>query len=493
MYGLLLAPAVVMGLPLQAQSAPSVASVPPSLPASSPHANQSSPEALWQAGRDAQIAGNWDEAIEKFSQLLAASPQNLDAMVALGFSYFKRGDLTEAENLYRRALAVNNRQVGAGFGWGQVEMARKDWNKAATLFRDILRVAPDFQPVAARHNLALSLFALKRYDEAEEVYQEIIDGFAGSASPDLFTGALDNEIALEHYRRAAMWGGIGTKLHPEAAALWDRLAWALQRIGEPLLSDEAYRRAENLAYPDITPRNSTVFSLPFRGAWRVIQGNNGRDTHRGLGARFAWDFQALSAPNNTPTNNHEESHNGDRWRHNNNDFASFGQDILAPAPGRIVAVGDGTPDNDPFHPNPSPYSGNYILIEHAPDEFSSLGHLQNGSIKVKVGDIVERGQVIARCGNSGNTALPHLHFSFIGLYKGTRISMPSQFSNFRVVDIRRPTDADGKPTPPPEAAVTGIPTPDVPYTVEQGVPQEEWVVENGPEKPAATSAIPTVR
>jgi murein DD-endopeptidase MepM/ murein hydrolase activator NlpD len=36
--------------------------------------------------------------------------------------------------------------------------------------------------------------------------------------------------------------------------------------------------------------------------------------------------------------------------------------------------------------------------------------LQPGSLKVKVGDKVRRGQVLGLVGNSGNSTEPHLHF-----------------------------------------------------------------------------------
>jgi murein DD-endopeptidase MepM/ murein hydrolase activator NlpD len=37
-------------------------------------------------------------------------------------------------------------------------------------------------------------------------------------------------------------------------------------------------------------------------------------------------------------------------------------------------------------------------------------HLQSGSLKVKKGDKIKRGDVIGLVGNSGNTSAPHLHF-----------------------------------------------------------------------------------
>jgi murein DD-endopeptidase MepM/ murein hydrolase activator NlpD len=42
--------------------------------------------------------------------------------------------------------------------------------------------------------------------------------------------------------------------------------------------------------------------------------------------------------------------------------------------------------------------------------YAFYAHLQPGSIKVKVGDKVRRGQVLGLVGNSGNSTEPHLHF-----------------------------------------------------------------------------------
>lgn len=54
--------------------------------------------------------------------------------------------------------------------------------------------------------------------------------------------------------------------------------------------------------------------------------------------------------------------------------------------------------------------GNYIIINHNNGEFSFYGHLSEGSIRVKVGDEVKKGEIIGKVGNTGHSTEPHLHF-----------------------------------------------------------------------------------
>lgn len=57
--------------------------------------------------------------------------------------------------------------------------------------------------------------------------------------------------------------------------------------------------------------------------------------------------------------------------------------------------------------------GNYVDIETAPGTFERYQHMK--SIAVKVGQLVQQGQVIGVAGNTGQSTGRHLHF---GVYKG---------------------------------------------------------------------------
>ncbi len=68
--------------------------------------------------------------------------------------------------------------------------------------------------------------------------------------------------------------------------------------------------------------------------------------------------------------------------------------------------------------------GNLVLIRHPNGYVSAYAH--NGELKVKRGDVVKRGQVVASSGQSGNVASPQLHFE---LRKGSTPVDPTPYLN----------------------------------------------------------------
>jgi hypothetical protein len=57
--------------------------------------------------------------------------------------------------------------------------------------------------------------------------------------------------------------------------------------------------------------------------------------------------------------------------------------------------------------------GNFIIIKHSDGSVAKYWHLQKNGVLVKLGDQVEKGQAIAKSGNTGYTAFPHLHFQVV--------------------------------------------------------------------------------
>jgi murein DD-endopeptidase MepM/ murein hydrolase activator NlpD len=54
--------------------------------------------------------------------------------------------------------------------------------------------------------------------------------------------------------------------------------------------------------------------------------------------------------------------------------------------------------------------GGVVIIKHLEHEVSVLAHFKQNSIRVKVGDKVNKGQVLGLCGNSGNSSESHIHY-----------------------------------------------------------------------------------
>ncbi|MHC9296224.1 M23 family metallopeptidase [Mycobacterium sp. LTG2003] len=95
-------------------------------------------------------------------------------------------------------------------------------------------------------------------------------------------------------------------------------------------------------------------------------------------------------------------------------YPYFGAEIHAVADGPVVAVLDGLPEQTPgVAPDGlalNEYGGNHIVQDIGDGNYAFYAHLQPQSLKVKAGDQLSTGQVIAALGNSGNSDAPHLHF-----------------------------------------------------------------------------------
>ena len=102
----------------------------------------------------------------------------------------------------------------------------------------------------------------------------------------------------------------------------------------------------------------------------------------------------------------------------NRSYICYGSDVLAVADGTVVEIKDGIVENVPNQPPAVPITletvaGNHIDLDLGGGVYAMYAHLQPGSLKVKLGDRVKRGQVIALLGNTGNSTEPHLHFQLM--------------------------------------------------------------------------------
>lgn len=130
---------------------------------------------------------------------------------------------------------------------------------------------------------------------------------------------------------------------------------------------------------------------------------------------------------------------------NKEDHLAYGEEILAVADGTIEAVIDGVPENVPGSRPPSPIPldarcGNCIILDIGNGRFVTYAHLIPGSLTIGVGDQVEKGDVLGRIGNSGNSGQPHLHFHVSQIFDTQNASglngsaLPFVFESFELLD-----------------------------------------------------------
>ena len=91
----------------------------------------------------------------------------------------------------------------------------------------------------------------------------------------------------------------------------------------------------------------------------------------------------------------------------------LGAEVLAVADAVVIAVRDGVPEPPAGVTRPSvrlgDATGNYVALDLGNGRYAFYEHLTPG-LSVKRGDVVRRGQVIARLGSTGQASRPHLHF-----------------------------------------------------------------------------------
>jgi hypothetical protein len=175
---------------------------------------------------------------------------------------------------------------------------------------------------------------------------------------------------------------------------------------------------------------SISVAFPLRGEWTALHTPAERVPSHGtdyFGQRYAFDFARLLG-------NYKKAYRKPIWHHllgrvRAEDCYGWGEPVLAPFDGEVVAVGDGWPDRERLNllwdlfrtsffaqdatpEDYRPLTGNYILLEGQPG-VALLAHLRLGSVRVRVGQFVREGESVAAVGNSGNSTTPHLHFQLM--------------------------------------------------------------------------------
>ena len=231
---------------------------------------------------------------------------------------------------------------------------------------------------------------------------------------------------------------------------------AFDYLREALLLDNYHKQGLDLIRPtlDRYRQQTQPLWLPVRERWRASEDDTRHHQMKSF-ALFALDLIKVD----------EKGRHYRGTGRKLEDHYAYGAPFFAVADGTVVEVRDGFPDNPIGRIDGRYEKHNGLAIQHGNGEYSWYVHAKNGTLTVKQGDRVRRGQKLGLIGNSGGSAIPHLHFTLVA-YRG--ISVPWTCDDYTLFA------PDG----------TSIP-------VERAWPREGWTIQaDQPEVPPAAADAP---
>jgi murein DD-endopeptidase MepM/ murein hydrolase activator NlpD len=146
-----------------------------------------------------------------------------------------------------------------------------------------------------------------------------------------------------------------------------------------------------------------------------------------LAQRYAVDYEQLDANNRIWSGKNKKDLDN---------YTIYGKKAIAVSDVTVVKVIEGLPEQVPgvFPADISPEEadGNSVILDLG-GNYALYAHFQPGSIRVEEGERVERGEVLALVGNSGNGLAPHLHFHVMnGSLSLASNGLPYEIDSFKV-------------------------------------------------------------
>ena len=242
-----------------------------------------------QAAIDRQRAGRFDDAERLYNEILAAHPEQPDALQFLGVLAGQRGTPEAAIDYLTRAIAVKHRNpvyhynlglayqaagrmenssdsfrqvlelksdhVGAlkGLGWALLMLNRLE--EAELCCRKVIKMAP--QDPRARNNLAAVLFGRESIDEAEACAREALRLMPNFAEAHNNLG--NTFLAQETYDEAAECYRKALRLSPQYTDAHHNLGVALRGLGKPVSAMASLREAIEIR-PDYAEAHCSLAS-----------------------------------------------------------------------------------------------------------------------------------------------------------------------------------------------------------------------------------------
>jgi len=231
--------------------------------------------------------GKYEQAVSEFQRGLDADRTSDDAYRGLAFAYEHLHETEQAEQTYRRAIAVRP-QYWAGYNWlGAFLFRQGRFQEAATMFQQVTALAPDsfrgymnlggaytalgrfdqaqpalersvgLRPSAAAYsNLGTVYFYLRRFADSARAYEQAVQLDArdyalwGNLAESYYWSAGEREKAAAAYRRALQLAEEQLKVNPREASALGQVALDNAMLGNAAAAEQYLQRALALAPAD---------------------------------------------------------------------------------------------------------------------------------------------------------------------------------------------------------------------------------------------------
>jgi len=198
-------------------------------------------------------------------------------------------------------------------------------------------------------------------------------------------------------------------------SMHDRRPAAIEHVVAYAAPGDAGRGSVRGARATVAYATGTPLGPPLRGGpWIAVHAAAWRNGHRRvfntvdgmarIPGRFAVDFIRVDAAGRTTHGNPDAP----------GDWFGYGAAVLAVADASVAAVRDAMAESASVSGNPkhalAEDAGNYVAIRLDDGRYAFYEHLRPGSVAVRVGQRVHRGEVLGQLGFTGASVGPHLHF-----------------------------------------------------------------------------------
>ena len=186
--------------------------------------------------------GKYDQAEQSYRQLLSKSPNDVKALVSLGFTLKEQRRLVEARVYLKRAIALRADDIlphETHFFFGQIAEEQGHLEEAAQHYTIALELQPDFS--FASRDLCRALFYLGKYVGAQTALDQGLKLHPEFADFHFYQGNLqvvheNHDLAAKSYAEALRLGAVHADVYAAMGA-------AQYRLGNETVALENFRIA----------------------------------------------------------------------------------------------------------------------------------------------------------------------------------------------------------------------------------------------------------